>query len=400
MKRCPASHLPIREEPEWRAIHNDGGYETIFRLIGSDIIHCKHRSDNGNIVLSRIDSKKFLSILENLNLLHRPIYLLIDFENVTDIGYQYRTDFLNFAFNWGKNITMLVLYNVRDEIRNRLECFSAIAPEKIHMTFASSYNDGLDFILKLHEHSSVETPEPLEKNESEQLKNRLLAAITRISLLNLLDQPVHPSPAENEFYPYFLAVEEFRKDMISKRMFDRQHKNKLRQKYELQYKKQLSDLQQEIDLHKKQVYNYKNTLTALNSEIAVRNEKLYRLHAVDTEKKTITELLCTQLRSIDKNNHFENLCPDMADNNQIAELCDLNLTAGEALFVDQLKKKHPFLTNNDVKICLLVRKKYSTKVIARLSETSTRGMESIRYRLHKKLGLQKNQSIKAYLCGF
>ncbi len=43
----------------------------------------------------------------------------------------------------------------------------------------------------------------------------------------------------------------------------------------------------------------------------------------------------------------------MADNNQIAELCDLNLTAGEALFIDQLKIKHPFLTNNDVKIWLL-----------------------------------------------
>ncbi len=400
MKRCPASHLPIREEPEWRAIHNDGGYETIFRLIGSDIIHCKHRSDNGNIVLSNIDSKKFLSILENLNLLHRPIYLLIDLENVTDIGYQYRNDFLNFAFNWGKNITMLVLYNVRDEIRNRLECFSAIAPEKIHMTFANSYRDGLDLILKLPEYSSLEKPEPLEKKESEQLKNRLLASITRISLLDLLDQPIQPSPVENEYYAYFMAVEEFRKDMISKRKVDSERKKEIRQEYEQHYKEQLADLQHKIDLHKKQVQDYTNTLTALNNEITLRNEKLMQLNAVDAEKKTIAEQLCKQLHSIDKSNNFEKLCPDMSDKNPITEHYNLNLTASDTRFLDQLKKKHPFLTSNDVKICLLVRKNYSTKVIARLNATSTRSMESIRYRLHKKLGLQKNQSIKAYLCCF
>ncbi|NTV07279.1 MAG: hypothetical protein HGA81_01545 [Chlorobium limicola] len=400
MKRCPASHLPLREEPEWRAIHNDGGYETIFRLIGSDVIHCEHRSDNGNIVLSGIDSKKFLSILENLNLLHTPIYLLVNLENVTDIGYQYRTDFLNFAFNWGKNITMLVLYNVRDEIRNRLECFSAIAPEKIHMTFANSYKDALDIILKLPEHSSPYTGELPEKNGSEQLKTKLLASITRISLLNLLDQPVQTSPAEHEFYDYFMAVEEFRKDMISKRKHDREQKKEIRQEYERRYNKQLSDLQQEIDLHKKQVQSYKNTVTALHSGIALRDEQLLRLNAVHAEKKTITELLCKQLHSIDKNDHFGNLCPDMGDTNPVTEHYDLKLTASEALFLDQLKKNHPFLTGDDVKICLLIRKNYSTKVIARLSATSTRGIESIRYRLHKKLGLQKNQSIKAYLCGF
>ena len=35
--------------------------------------------------------------------------------------------------------------------------------------------------------------------------------------------------------------------------------------------------------------------------------------------------------------------------------------------------------------------------IARSVGISTRGMESIRYRMHKKLGLGKHQSIKTYL---
>jgi len=40
---------------------------------------------------------------------------------------------------------------------------------------------------------------------------------------------------------------------------------------------------------------------------------------------------------------------------------------------------------------------YDTCDIARSVGISTRGMESIRYRMHKKLGLGKHQSIKTYL---
>ena len=46
---------------------------------------------------------------------------------------------------------------------------------------------------------------------------------------------------------------------------------------------------------------------------------------------------------------------------------------------------------------LLVKLNYETTEIARSIGISTRGMESIRYRMHKKLGLGKHESIKTYL---
>jgi len=45
----------------------------------------------------------------------------------------------------------------------------------------------------------------------------------------------------------------------------------------------------------------------------------------------------------------------------------------------------------------MVKLNYDTREIARSIGISTRGMESIRYRMHRKLGLDKHKSIKTYL---
>jgi DNA-binding CsgD family transcriptional regulator len=62
-----------------------------------------------------------------------------------------------------------------------------------------------------------------------------------------------------------------------------------------------------------------------------------------------------------------------------------------------LEKKHPNLNIREMKICLLVKLNYDTREIARTVGISTRGMESLRYRMHQKLGLGRHESIKSYL---
>jgi len=65
--------------------------------------------------------------------------------------------------------------------------------------------------------------------------------------------------------------------------------------------------------------------------------------------------------------------------------------------LSRLQKKHPNLNQRELRISLLVKLNYDTREIGRSVGISTRGMESIRYRMHKKLGLGKHQSIKTYL---
>jgi DNA-binding CsgD family transcriptional regulator len=74
----------------------------------------------------------------------------------------------------------------------------------------------------------------------------------------------------------------------------------------------------------------------------------------------------------------------------------MELTETDSRFLSLLKEQHPSLSEKELRICLLIRLDYDTREIARTAGLSVRGMETTRYRLHKKLGLQKHQSIKHY----
>uniref|UniRef100_A4SGY8 HTH luxR-type domain-containing protein n=1 Tax=Chlorobium phaeovibrioides (strain DSM 265 / 1930) TaxID=290318 RepID=A4SGY8_CHLPM len=50
-------------------------------------------------------------------------------------------------------------------------------------------------------------------------------------------------------------------------------------------------------------------------------------------------------------------------------------------------------------VCLFIKLGYDTREIARRVGISTRGMESVRFRLHKKIGREKHESLKMYLAG-
>jgi ligand-binding sensor domain-containing protein/DNA-binding CsgD family transcriptional regulator len=62
-------------------------------------------------------------------------------------------------------------------------------------------------------------------------------------------------------------------------------------------------------------------------------------------------------------------------------------------FLKKLKSGFPNLTNSDLKVCAYLQLNLSSKEIAQLMNISIRGVETIRYRLRKKLQLQNDQSL-------
>ena len=66
-------------------------------------------------------------------------------------------------------------------------------------------------------------------------------------------------------------------------------------------------------------------------------------------------------------------------------------------FVSQIKKIHPQLSGNELKLCTYLRMNLSTKEIAQLSNISVRGVEISRYRLRKKMGLSTEENLFDYL---
>ncbi|MDG1063479.1 MAG: triple tyrosine motif-containing protein [Flavobacteriaceae bacterium] len=66
-------------------------------------------------------------------------------------------------------------------------------------------------------------------------------------------------------------------------------------------------------------------------------------------------------------------------------------------FFTRLKERHPVLTPNDLKLCVYLRLNLSSKEIAPLLNISSRSVEIKRYRLRKKLDLERDTNLNEYV---
>lgn len=66
-------------------------------------------------------------------------------------------------------------------------------------------------------------------------------------------------------------------------------------------------------------------------------------------------------------------------------------------FFNRLKADYPHLTPKDLKLCAYLYMNLSTKEIASLMNVTVRGVEASRYRLRKKLGLDKDDNLTEFL---
>ena len=66
-------------------------------------------------------------------------------------------------------------------------------------------------------------------------------------------------------------------------------------------------------------------------------------------------------------------------------------------FMKKLREKHPDLSNSERLMCAYLKMNLSTKEIAPLLNISVRGVETTRYRLRKKLGLDRDDGLIDYL---
>jgi DNA-binding CsgD family transcriptional regulator len=69
-------------------------------------------------------------------------------------------------------------------------------------------------------------------------------------------------------------------------------------------------------------------------------------------------------------------------------------------FLRRLKSGHPELTPRELKLCAYLRLNISSKEIASLMNISTRGVEISRYRLRKKLNLDRNTNLTDFIMSF
>lgn len=87
----------------------------------------------------------------------------------------------------------------------------------------------------------------------------------------------------------------------------------------------------------------------------------------------------------------------MGNDSKRWEIFKQNFERVEEHFFSNLTSRYPDLTSSDLKFCALLRLNMSTKEIADALNLTTRGVESARYRLRRKFGLEQSESLTAFI---
>lgn len=68
-------------------------------------------------------------------------------------------------------------------------------------------------------------------------------------------------------------------------------------------------------------------------------------------------------------------------------------------FVQKLQEQHPVITNNELRLCCFIRMGMSNAEIATILNITVNGVEQSKYRLKRKIGLEKEASLNDYIKG-
>ncbi|NTV05888.1 MAG: hypothetical protein HGA59_05190 [Chlorobiaceae bacterium] len=139
----------------------------------------------------------------------------------------------------------------------------------------------------------------------------------------------------------------------------------------------------------------------LKERFAENERVLTRAETANTDNVLILFNLLDHVQALEidsgQKKVLTDVCLRLIEAEETSERLNIELSESDALFLFRLEKKHPNLDNRELKVCLFIKLDYDNEAIAKTSGVKNRGMESIRYKLHKKLGLGKNVSIKNYL---
>ncbi|WP_235923275.1 helix-turn-helix transcriptional regulator [Candidatus Chlorobium masyuteum] len=142
-------------------------------------------------------------------------------------------------------------------------------------------------------------------------------------------------------------------------------------------------------------------VAALKARVEAQVLQLARITGSNTDKKEQLGKLLDLAYALDVDSTQKRVITDTCKKlikTTVTEMqLNMELTEADSAFLSTLQKRYPNLNHRELKISLLVKLNYETKEIARSIGVSTRGMETIRYKIHKKLGIGKHISMKNYL---
>jgi len=152
--------------------------------------------------------------------------------------------------------------------------------------------------------------------------------------------------------------------------------------------------------------------------VTMKNERL-RIEMIQRDKELANQAMSlvrkneflgkirTDLQNLKKSTHDDNVNEKILsviskinkdiDHNKQREVFETAFDEVHEEFLNKLKSKYPTLTPTELRMCAYLKMNISTKEIAPLMNISVRGVEICRYRIRKKLGIDRTTNLTSLL---
>jgi DNA-binding CsgD family transcriptional regulator len=390
------------KKSHWKCHHPAAEYTKWMSVIDGNIVHTwidvETRSD---IILDFMDIELLQVVLSESDLLSRQFHILFDLDHISDITFNYKRAITNLFFNWSPILGVIVFYNIPESMRIIVETFAAVAPHNICVILEKTYEKSIENIRAFKAGKLTAREPDAENNNLQALNKKFLEAIARISWLNMLDQSITIPPNGHPYYPFFKAIDSMRSDLIEREREKENEVQLLKQDFGHRITQLVIKMNAQSEVNNKSSREREKEIADLTKRIKTLEMELTRVSTVLDDNKRGVRNLFEKISSVDIDpgvkKALTNSCLSLIENEVIEKQLNRETTESDSIFLSRLQKKFPNLNQRELRISLLVKLNYGTTEIASSIGLSTRGMESIRYRIHKKLGLGKHQSIKIFL---
>jgi len=203
-------------------------------------------------------------------------------------------------------------------------------------------------------------------------------------------------------YKYYTKRFEREKEQLKKRQQEamerqqQEHKDKVLMAEQEIVNLQNEKLELEVERNKAELENKSKELASIAMQINYKNEilekiktKLSRVANKMVHEDSIHQVK-TLIKTIDQEMHKE----------EDWEKFEVHFDQVHENFIQSLKSAYPQLTPKDLKLAAYLRMNLATKEIAPLLNISVRGVEISRYRLRKKLNLEKGVNLTDFFLKF
>ncbi len=401
MKNKPESRSAVSRSQSWHSEHKKAGYIKHLTAIGNNTLLAEVEAAH-DITLDTIDTDLLNAAVLDSGLAGEKIFLIWDMKHVADMSYRYKRETASLIYNPENPFRAIVFFNVQPDFMTMVETFAAIIQESVPVLIVDSMPAAMEAIdafrsgMLPQEHAADDPDE-----QYEQRKKEFLAVTGRLSWLNMLNQNITLPPPDDPYYSFFKAIENLQSDLSENIRREQIELEQIKKDCEKALTEKTIQLHAQEELYKQLKHQLEKEKASLTSRIASQEMELTRISTAIAEKTSTLQEILDIISSLDiedeQKQEMIRTCENMIETEMIEKKLNIDLTSTDSDFLLKLQKKHPNLNQRELRICLLVKLNYDTKEIARSIGISTRGMESIRYRMHKKIGLDRHQSIKGYL---